>query len=72
METLYHTAIFLTLYTGGVETTQAHRFLNEQNCWQWVYLFNAGLQPDMQWLGRCMPMDEFRRKYPTLRFEGDS
>ncbi len=69
---MYKFAILLTLFTGDVEEHHAYQFLNEQNCWQWVWMFNAGLERGHTWLGRCMPMEEFRREHPDVRIEGES
>ena len=68
---VYTYAIHLVLFTGDVQEIRNHPFLNEQNCWDWVWLRVQDLQPGQEWLGYCMPIEEFRRRYPGLKIEGD-
>lgn len=45
-------------------------FSSERNCWRWAAMMN--LQPQPDWMGRCMTEQEYRLYYPNLPLDADS
>lgn len=45
-------------------------FSTERNCWKWAEMMNQSAQ--VEWVGRCMTLTEFRREHPTMRINEGS